>query len=265
MNKDKCEIFTPSNDVSEMNIIDKNCPVRSFEIQNELLQALKKLRESETQLKSLHFILQQEVKAREDNEPTVLNNRKSLQHEIQRLKNVIDENEFFLRENDNRLLDEYKSTKENKTSNVKYSIQSHDERSANYKSYSLEEVVKSNELRNDSHFEYEQANKEVKRLKQHLSETRFNYENDRSTLVKHLKSLEITTVNAETNWKCLIKDKQLSIEDLSRKNSELQGELIKVKNRLKSCKKSKQKIEQKLYEQSVSFKEKANFVEEYSK
>lgn len=233
----------------------------------ELLQKQKKVNEVETQVRSLSLILDHDDV---DDASTGINhtifkeNKHSLEREIMQLKQDISDKEEVLQQMDVRVFEHYLESLSKDEANSKSpklassenrhnvvseietelrdatNISEGDSSSVNaeYQTFpdGFENMNKS--LKEGQDFESGvDKDFEIAKLRRALAETRQKHKEERDDIMRELKALQITTVQGETNWKCVVKEKQLKIEELTRKNHELERKNTEVDLSLKNCEK----------------------------
>ena len=242
----------------------------------ELLQMHKKLREAETQVRSLSLILEHGEAAIDHS--VFQENKSSLEQEIMKIKEEICNKELLLQQSDETLFEYYLGSIKDEGKPAKLGIfvdyksklkpldisenegvdECEDQININGSECSSETLENENELWD---FEGSFAKEhEIAKLRRTLAETRQKHKDERGRIMKQLKALQITTVQGETNWKCILKEKQLKIEELTRKISELQTkhdnvEMSKQKQEKERRKKKDGKIILSLRTQNSSINE----------
>lgn len=247
----------------------------------ELLQRHKRLREREIQVRSLSLILNHENNDTSSNKishAVFFENKSELEKEIVKIKQEIKVKEARLQQNNGKLFEHYvESTKDDHNSKfcaldisksasfVKNTetFQNNGDGNFNHGSllkgnlkFDVPECVSEslNQSFESDYFLGTSLDEEcdVVKLRRILSETEEKHKAERNEIMKQLKSLQIATVQGETNWKCVLKEKQLRIEELSERNTELQSKCSQVASYLKIW----QKIRQKDAKESEKSKEK---------
>ena len=237
----------------------------------ELLQSQKKIKGVETQVRSLSLILGQDDG---DGASTGINyavfqeNKHCLQQEILKMKQDIRDKEMVLQKMDGKLFEQYVESVNDEPNIKTPKLTSPEDRqniiSMNSKDTSDEGVETGKETRDNTNLnesdsssvslelavfpdEFENMNKsdfdkdfEIAKLRRTLNETRQKYKEERDEIMKQLKALQVTTVQGEVNWKCVVKEKQLKIEELTRKNDELGKKHAEVDLSLKNCERLRQ-------------------------
>jgi hypothetical protein len=245
----------------------------------ELFQSHKRLRETETQVRSLSLILEHgngdDASSRIDH-VVFEENKSSLEEEIMKMKQGICDKELVLQQRDMKLFEYYLGSIKDET-NSKFPKLSQNEGSINsikgidnstltwldvcqnegVKNLNGREYLPDNVEIETSEYGLEGKNKswdddqyfessfdkehEIAKLRRALAETKQKHKEERDDFMKQLKALQITTVQGETNWRCVLKEKQLKIDELTRKNSELQTKHAEVSSRSKICEKLREK------------------------
>lgn len=239
-----------------------NSESSASEIFAELFLNHKRLKEAETQVCSLSLILQNssscDVGSGIDH-GVFQESKSSLEDEMVKVKQEICEKELLLKQRDSNLYTNYlcsfeiESKEESMDCGLDRKTQFDGEVSLNTIVHELakqnsgkqefedengiDEVVYSpkntelfsisdlgledREFGDDQQY-FESSPNEITKLRRTLSETRRKHKDERDSIMKQLKALQITTVHGETNWRCILKEKQIEIEELNRKNVELQ-------------------------------------------
>ena len=241
----------------------------------ELLQKQKKMNEVETQVRSLSLILDyNDVESGAGINHTIFQeNKHSLEREIMQLKKDISDKETVLQKMDVRLFKRYLESLKDEANSQTSSQNRQNIISMNGEDSSSERIEIGAELRSTAKINegdsssvnvesqtfpdrFENMNKslkngqdfeigvdkdfEIAKLRRTLVETRQKHKEERDDIMKELKSLQLTTVQGETNWECVVKEKQLKIEELTRKNHELERKNAEVDFSFKNCEKLRQ-------------------------
>ncbi|CAB3987493.1 Hypothetical predicted protein [Paramuricea clavata] len=246
----------------------------------ELFQSHKRLRETETQVRSLSLILEHgngdDASSRID-QVVFEENKSSLEEEIMKIKQEICDKELVLQQRDTKLFEYYLGSIKDETNSKFPAKLSQNEGSINsikgidnstltwlnvcqnegVKNLNGREYLPDNVEIETSEYGLEGKNKswddyqyfesssdkehEIAKLRRALAETKQKHKEERDEIMKQLKALQITTVHGETNWRCVLKEKQLKIDELTRKNSELQTKHAEVSSRSKNCEKLREK------------------------
>ena len=261
-----------------LNVNRENSQPSCSDVMAELFQSHKRLREAETQIRSLSLILGH---GNDDDEASTgidqavfRENKSSLEQEIMKIKQDVCEKELVLQQRDMKLFESYlgsiKDEKNSKLSRLDLSINDTENSKLTWSDVSQNESVETegfegkmnlnggeyltnnaeletlrNEKKrwkNDEYFENSlDKEHEIAKLRRTLADTKQKHKEERDDIMKQLKALQITTVQCETNWRCVLKEKQLKIDELTRKNSELQTKHAEVSLSVKNCEKLKQK------------------------
>ena len=239
----------------------------------ELLQSQKKIKEVETQVRSLSLILDQddgEGASTGINHAVFQENKHCLQQEMLKMKQDIRDKEMVLQKMDAKLFEQYVESV-NDEPNIKTPKLTSSENRQNIISMNSEDTsddgvetgkkTRDNTNLNESDSssvslelavfpdEFEKMNKsdqdfdkdfEIAKLRRTLNETRQKYKEERDEIMKQLKALQVTTVQGEVNWKCVVKEKQLKIEELTERNDELGKKHAEADLSLKNCERLRQ-------------------------
>ena len=255
--RDDSGIYTSAESETHQNTSQLSCS----DVLAELLQMHKKLREAATQVRSLSLILEHGDAAIDHS--VFQENKSSLEQEIMKIKEEICNKELLLQQSDETLFEYYLGSIKDEGKPAKPGI------SVDYKSKLKPLDISENEgvdecedkvningsecsseiLENEKErwdLEGSLAKEhEIAKLRRTLTETRQKHKEERDRIMKQLKALQITTVQGETNWKCVLKEKQLKIDELTRKISELQTKYDNFSSSLSEMSKQKQEKERK--------------------
>ena len=255
--RDDSGIHTSAESETHQNTSQLSCS----DVLAELLQRHKKLREAETQVRSLSLILEHGDAAIDHS--VFQENKSSLEQEIMKIKEEICNKELLLQESDETLFEYYLGSIKDEGKPAMLGI------SVDYKSKlkpldicenegvdGCEDKINisgsecSSETLENENERWDLGGSlakehEIAKLHRTLTQTRQKHKEERDRIMKQLKALQITTVQGETNWKCVLKEKQLKIDELTRKISELQTKHDNFSLSLSEMSKQKQEKERK--------------------
>jgi DNA repair exonuclease SbcCD ATPase subunit len=219
----------------------------------ELLQIHKRMREAETQVRSLSLILEH-ADAGIDHS-VFEENKTSLEQEIVKIKEEICDKELLLQQSDETLFEYYLGSvkDESKLPKLDLSIKHIDNNKLtqsdlceNQEMDGCEDNINGSECLKNDNQRWDAENslakeEEIAALRRSLAESRQKHKEERDKIMKQLKALQITTVQDEMNWKCVLKSKQLTIDQLSGKISELETKHGNVSSNEKKKQEKQQK------------------------
>ena len=242
-----------------------NSQASCSDLLSELFQCHKRLREAETQVTSLSFILEQgqaDDATMKINHAVFRENKNSLEEKIVEIKKQIVDKASVLQNKDVKLHEYYLQTVKNETNNnlskeecsfdeERIKEESTDQKHSHTERCSSENMdsetsgceLENKRAESEQYFEPSSFDKEYEiiKLRRVLTETKQKHKEERDNVMEQLKSLQITTVQDVTDWNCVIKEKQTKIDELTKQNSELQNEYAQVSQSWKNCEKVRQK------------------------
>ncbi|XP_028415193.1 myosin type-2 heavy chain 1-like [Dendronephthya gigantea] len=242
----------------------------------ELFMNRRRLKEAETQVCSLSLILQNSSSCDAGSgiadHAVFRENKSSLEDEVIKMRQEICEKELFLKQRDADLYSNYLRSFENdnnegsknhgfdgKTQFDEDLVHDLAKQSSGEQEFKDEDGIDDADfpLKNaefnisdfgfqegefdDEQQYFESSPNEVTKLRRTLNKTRRKHKEERDAIMKQLRALQITTVNGETNWRCILKKKQIEIDELSRKNDGLQARNKELNFALKNIENLKHK------------------------